>query len=266
MEFFDTHFHLSEEKDSNAYALEAEAEDVAYLLAAGVDHASSREAKRFALKIPNRRFFAAGIHPHEAESSDMHPAEFAEFAESQGFAAFGEVGLDYYYDHSDRKSQLSTFAEFAELASSVGAPMIVHCRSGERENDAAFDDAFGVLEEFARDGGRFVLHCFSGTPEWVEKFAGIGAFFGIAGIVTFKKADNIRSAVALIPNDRLLLETDAPWLAPVPFRGKGNHSKYLPLIAAAVAEVKRVSAAEIAETTTANAFRLFVDWRSEAGK
>jgi len=260
MKFFDTHFHLSEEEAPASYVEEASGVGVVHLLAAGVDFNSSLQSSLFATGHPGRRFFAAGVHPHEAENGGAPVSEFERFMESDGFAAFGEVGLDYYYGHSERNAQLQVFAEFAELSARTGAPLIVHCRSGA-DGESAFDDAFGVLSDLSADGGRFVLHCFTGDPEEVDRFSEIGAFFGVAGIITFKKADNIRESVPRIPEDKLLLETDAPWLAPIPFRGKSNHSKYLPLIADAVAAVKGRSAAEIAEKTTANALELFTGWK-----
>ena len=206
------------------------------------------------------RFFAAGVHPHDAENGGAPVPDFERFIDSDGFAAFGEVGLDYYYGHSERKVQLRVFEEFAGLAARTGAPIIVHCRS-DSDGTSAFDDTFDVLRELAADGGRFVLHCFTGDPEQVERFSELGAFFGVAGIVTFKKADNIRESIPRIPHGKLLLETDAPWLAPIPFRGKHNHSKHIPLIAEAVAGVLGRTTAEIAEETTANALDLFADWK-----
>ena len=260
MFFFDTHFHLDNgNSTSEVYVAAANEAGVELFLAAGVDMATSGDAGRFA--DGKLRWFAAGVHPHEAGAVDISASEFAEFMENPGFAAFGEVGLDYYYDHSDRGVQRAVFAEFAETASRRSAPMIVHCRP-EEGADSAFLDTFEILSDFAADGGRFVLHCFTGTPEWVERFLELGAFFGMAGIVTFPKASNVRDSLTQIPLDRLLLETDAPWLAPAPFRGKQNHSKYLPVIAEKVAEVKGVEVSVLAETTTRNGLELFVDWRT----
>ncbi len=266
MSFFDTHFHLdSADSALDAYVAEADGAGVGFILAAGVDMGTSMESSRFADGVS--RWFAAGIHPHEVGRDGGSVTDYAEFLGNPGFSAFGEVGLDYYYDYSDRKSQRAVFAAFAELASRESVPLVVHCRC-EDTSDSAFNDAFSILADFASDGGEFVLHCFTGTPEWVDRFLELGALFGMAGIVTFPKASNVRDALRRIPLGHLLLETDAPWLAPVPFRGKRNHSKHLPLIAAKVAEIKGVAVGVVEEATTRNGFRLFVDWRGvpERGK
>ena len=155
------------------------------------------------------------------------------------------------------------FENFLNLSLDAKLPAIVHCRDADN-SFRAYDDAEALLKPFSAAGGRFVVHCFTGTTEWAERFLSLGAYIGITGIVTFPKADNVRKVAAMVPDDRLLIETDTPYLAPVPFRGKANHSKHLPLVAAAVADVRGSDIAEVAETTTRNALRLFQRHRDPA--
>ena len=133
---------------------------------------------------------------------------------------------------------------------------MVHCRD-KADSVLAYADAYSLLKPFAERGGKFVLHCYAGTPDYAEKFAALGSYFGVGGMITFGKADNIRELAKLLPADRLLLETDAPYLAPKPYRGKPNHSRYIPLIGAKLAEVRGITPEECARLTTANAARLF---------
>ena len=133
---------------------------------------------------------------------------------------------------------------------------MVHCRD-KAESEQAYDDAYSLLKPFAERGGKFVLHCYAGTPGHAEKFAELGSYFGVGGMITFGKADNIRELAKRFPADRLLVETDAPYLAPKPYRGKPNHSRYIPLIGAKLAEVRGITPEECARLTTANAARLF---------
>ncbi|MCK5845495.1 MAG: TatD family hydrolase, partial [Victivallales bacterium] len=199
---------------------------------------------------------SAGTHPHDAESNVNEVDKFSCLLKKESCRAVGEIGLDYFYENSDRGKQIQVFKKFLGLSLSFELPAIVHCRDAD-DSETAYEDAGALLKPFAAAGGRFVVHCFTGTTHWAEKFLEWGAYIGITGIVTFPKAENVREVAAMIPNERLLLETDSPYLAPVPFRGKTNHSKYLPVVAEKIAEVRNTDPAEIAATTTRNAFELF---------
>ena len=253
--FFETHFHLRPEIDFEAYKQEAFEVGVGYLMAVGSDLETSSQAERFS-ENSNNYFFSAGVHPHEAQLYVNEVDKFNHFLSNDSCRAVGEIGLDYFYENSDRDSQMRMFEKFLALSLTSGLPAIVHCRDSEHSSQA-YEDAESLLVPFAAAGGRFVVHCFTGTIEWAERFLEMGAYIGITGIVTFPKADNVRKVAAIIPDDRLLLETDAPYLAPVPFRGKSNHSKYIPIVAEHVAKVRGVGIAEIATQSTHNAFRLF---------
>lgn len=253
--FFETHFHLRPETDFEVYKQESFEVGVRYLVAVGGNFETTMQAEEFA-KGSDNCFFSAGTHPHEAEIYVDEVDKFDRFLENSSCRAVGEIGLDYFYENSDRDSQIRMFEQFLDLSVSSGLPAIVHCRDSA-DSSKAYEDAEALLAPFAAAGGRFVVHCFTGTIKWAEKFLEMGAYIGITGIVSFPKADNVREVAVMVPNDRLFIETDSPYLAPVPFRGKTNHSKYIPIIAEHVAVARCVDVAEIAEITTKNACEFF---------
>ena len=257
--FFDTHAHLGDDgcPDEAEYRRRAEESGVPWFLLCGSDYETSRRAADFAARSEGV-YFAAGLHPLDIEKRP-DPAERVEsFAGEPRFAAVGEIGLDYYYEAETREKQLAVFRSFLELALRLDRPAVVHTRDRERDGGTlAYDDAYGLLSDFASDGGRFVLHSFAGSVADLERFAALGAYFGVGGMVTFKKADNIRALALRYPEDRILLETDSPYLAPVPFRGKENHPSLLPWTAHALAALRGWSMSRTAATTTANAQRFF---------
>ncbi len=256
MELFDTHFHFYDEDGViGDYAEKARATGVRYLLAVGASFDESRLAREFSRQTQDC-WFSAGVHPHEAAKFAKDISMFKEFLSEPKLAAIGEVGLDYFYENSDRSSQQKVFQSFADMALDNRLPLIVHCRD-KQDSSRAFEDSYGLLARFAGQGGRFVLHCFTGTNEWCLKFLAIGAFISVGGIVTFPKATNVRELLKVIPDDRLLLETDSPYLAPVPHRGSRNHPEYLPVVAGFVAKQKNIEPGKLAAMTTDNAFRFF---------
>ncbi len=264
MELFDTHFHFDRElSPAEAYAeILATAAQVyppgvekLQVAAMGCDFASSIRAQSFAEAIP-AAVFAVGVQPHDAEKYDRARENFTVFADHPRLVAVGEVGLDYYYEYTDRERQKAVFAEFLQLALNWEKPAVVHLRDQDEVFDA-YRDGYELLADFAAQGGKFVVHCYTGGTEWLSKFAALGAWFGVTGMVTFKRADNIRMQLAQIPRDKLLLETDSPYLAPVPYRGKVNNPGYLPLVALAVAENWQIPVENVAGITTANARKFF---------
>ncbi len=255
IQWFDTHFHYyGDLSPAEFLALHPESASMR-LMAVGANYTESLHARTFAEAVP-AAYFSAGVHPHSAGEYLNAPAEFELFHHHPKLRAVGEIGLDYYYDFSPRAEQRRVFDEFLLRALEWNLPAIVHCRDAENRFDA-YEECFDRLRDFASGGGRMVLHCFAGTPAWAEKFLALGAYLGITGMVTFPKAENIRATLRVIPNDRLLLETDAPYLAPVPFRGKQNHPGLLPHIGKRVAEERGMSLADLAELTTANAEHFF---------
>ncbi len=255
MKLFDTHFHFYGEQNPREYYDAIKIPELTYLLAAGGDFAGSKLARNFAEEIENS-WFAAGIHPHSAEEEKTALAEFSEFRNHPKLAAVGEIGLDYFYDNSPRRCQRNIMEHFLQLALEWQLPAIIHCRDADEKFDA-YGDCHAMLCDYAASGGRFVVHCFSGTPHWAEKFMELAAFLGITGIVTFPKARNIRETLEVISDELLVIETDSPYLAPVPHRGKTNNPGYVIEVARKIAELRNRSIDEIAALTTANAFRLF---------
>ena len=256
MIWIDTHFHGGEYlPDFAAYIREAEEAGVHRLLLCASGKEETGPAREAAKTFP-ALYYAVGIHPHNAESDRDFLPELDRFTSDPKLAAAGEIGLDYYYDFSPRGPQLEALEYQLGWALKNHLPAVIHCRD-KAESEQAYADAYGLLKPFAENGGKFVLHCYAGSPAFAEKFAALGSYFGVGGMVTFGKADNIRELARLLPLDRLLVETDAPYLAPKPYRGKPNHSKFIPLIGAKLAEVKGITPEECAAATTANACRLF---------
>lgn len=256
MIFIDTHFHNGDYiADMVSYCAEAEKAGVRRLLLCASGYADSVNASLAAEKN-ECVYFAAGIHPHEAASERGSLALFDSFGEHPKLAAVGEAGLDYYYGFSAMEAQKEVFSACLELALRWNLPAVVHCR--DKDNSLqAYEDSFSLLEPFSRRGGRFVLHCYAGSLDFARKFLSLGAYFGVGGMITFARADNIREVAAALPLEQLLLETDAPYLAPKPYRGKNNSSAFIPLVAQKLAEVKGISPEECARVTTANALALF---------
>ncbi len=255
MELFDTHFHFYGEVSPEEYFAGVKTPELACLLAAGADFDESVKARLFAERI-ECAWFAAGVHPHSASGYAGDIAMFDQFRNHPKLAAIGELGLDFYYENSEKQIQYAVFEKFLALALEWSLPAIVHCRDKDDKFDA-YAECYTLLKDFARSGGRFVVHCFAGTPAWAEKFLELGAFIGITGIVTFPKALNIHENIRIIPDDRLLIETDSPYLAPVPYRGKINNPGYLIKVAEKIALLRGCPVEDIADITTANAFRFF---------
>ena len=263
MILFDTHFHYDRETaiaDTHAaiaadLALTAQPVTRLLLAAMGGSWQESQAARDFAAASPDC-CFSAGTHPHNAVEETRPAAEFRVFFDDPKCRAVGELGLDYFYDFSPRDKQLPLFASFLSEALTADLPAIVHCRDRD-DSDLAYADAYALLKDFAASGGRMVIHCFTGTPAWAERFLELGAFLGVTGMVTFNRADNIRENLRLIPLDRLLLETDSPYLAPKPYRGRQNSPGLLPLVAQRAAGERGLTTGDLAEITSQNALRFY---------
>ncbi len=265
MNLFDTHFHYDGNETPEQYreiirrhlrtSGVVPAPGILYLMANGTDYETSLLARGFAKETPNA-WFAAGLHPHCAESEKRPMADFDELLEDPGCAAVGEIGLDYFYEIVPRGRQRHVLEYFLSLALRKSMPAVIHCRDREGEC-GAYEDMYSILRDFSGAGGRMTIHCFSGTPAWAERMLELGSWLGVTGMVTFSRAVNIRDVLKLIPDDRLLLETDAPYLAPVPYRGKPNTPGYLPLIAARVAQEKGRGVEDVANLATENALNFF---------
>ena len=195
---------------------------------------------------------SVGVHPHEAkEEGQRTPDRLIEATRHPKVVGIGETGLDFYYEHSPRAEQAESFRAHIAAARATGLPLIVHTRDADRET-------IDILEDETRQGAfPGLIHCFSSGAEVAEHALALGFYISISGIVTFKAAESLRAIVRDIPLDRLLVETDSPYLAPIPKRGKTNEPAFVAQTAAKVAELKGVGIAELEAATTANFFRLF---------
>ena len=197
-------------------------------------------------------FCSVGTHPHNAgEETDVTAAELVRLAGHPKVVAIGEAGLDYYYDKAPRDDQARGFRTHIAAARETGLPLVIHARSAD-------DDVAAILRDESGKGAfPFILHCFSSGRRLAERGLALGGYVSFSGILTFKNSADIRDIAKDVPRDRLLVETDAPYLAPPPHRGKRNEPAYVAHTAAVLAETIGVGADEIAEITTENFFRLF---------
>ncbi|WIM13900.1 TatD family hydrolase [Enhydrobacter sp.] len=195
---------------------------------------------------------SVGVHPHEAkEEGQRSPDRLIEATHHPKVVGIGETGLDFYYDHSPRDEQAASFRAHIAAARATGLPLIVHTRDADAETGDILE------EEYAKGAFCGLIHCFSSGSEVARRALALGMYISISGIVTFKAAESLRAVVRGLPIDRLLVETDAPYLAPVPRRGKTNEPAFVAHTAAKVAELKSVSLVELEAATTENFFRLF---------
>lgn len=255
----DSHCHLADEAfagDLEAVVSRAQSaglERVLVILEAG-DEAEMAQAARLASLWPETRV-AIGVHPHHAEkyagAPDVAAARVrAQVADTPAARAIGEIGLDYHYDFSPREVQQQVFRAQIRLARELSLPAIIHTREAD-------DDTVAVLREEGQGTLRGVLHCFTGTPDLARAALDLGFFISFAGIVTFPKAAALRETAALVPIDRLLTETDSPFLAPVPHRGGRNEPAHVVRVAETLAQLHGIDLADLDRTTTANFHSLF---------
>jgi TatD DNase family protein len=250
----DSHAHIDDEKfdeDRQAVIQRALDSGVGKIVNPGADEASSRRAVLLA-ENHDCIYAAVGIHPHDAKSYDenSHDQMLKDWAKKEKVVAIGEIGLDYHYDLSPRDVQKAVFIKQIELAKAVGLPIIIHNRESMADMEAILKDHFS-----ATNGG--VMHSYSGSVEMAKVFLDMGLYLSISGPVTFKNARKLPDVVKMLPLDRMLVETDSPYLTPTPHRGKRNEPAYVRLVAEEVARIKGMAAEEIEEITAQNAIRLF---------
>jgi TatD DNase family protein len=253
----DSHCHVAEpefDHDRDAVLARAAAGGVGWLVCVGATGPVAANAAAVALAGRHGALevvATVGIHPHHADGADDEAfATLTRLATAPRVVAVGETGLDFHYDHSPRSAQEAAFARSIGLARGLGRPLVVHVREAHAEAAAIL-----AAEEAGAVGG--VIHCFTGDRDDARRYLDLGFHVSVAGIVTFRNADALRDAVGSVPLERLLIETDAPYLAPVPHRGKRNEPAHVRVVAEAVAAARGEPFARIAEATTANACRLF---------
>ncbi len=253
----DSHCHLDFPelaRDRDAVLARARAAGVGHFLTIGTTLAKFAAVRAAAEHADVN--CTVGIHPHEAQAEPLDgPDALLRMADDAKVVGFGETGLDYYYNHSPRAAQIANFRAHIAAAREASLPLVVHTRDAE-------DDTIAILaEEMERGAFAGVIHCFTGTKRLADAMLDIGFFISVSGIATFRKSDALRAVIAGVPLDRLLVETDAPYLAPQPVRGKTNEPAYVVHTAAMLAELKGETREAIAEATTANFFRLFAKAR-----
>ncbi len=245
MAWVDQHCHLAPGDEGAVQVAEAHAAGVLRMVSVGCDLDQSRQMID-AARLHAGVYATAGVHPHEAAGGFDGIEALLSLPE---VVAVGETGLDYHYDYSPRDCQAVVFAAQIEMANRHDMPLVIHTR-------AAWDDTFAILD---REGipDRAVFHCFTGGPQEGDECLARGALVSFSGIITFPSGGELRDAAAVCPLDRLLVETDSPYLAPVPHRGKPNRPAFVPLVGAAVADAKGVPVAEVEATTWATAERFY---------
>ncbi len=253
--FYDTHAHLNADQFKNQVTEiieEARENQVNVINVVGFNRKTNALANQIALKYENV-YASAGFHPADISQFDESDFETLESYLKQNITvAVGECGLDYYWHKETKNKQIEYFKRQIELSKQYKKPLIIHVRD-------AIADSYEVLKEASRHGHlKGVMHCFSGTPEMAKRFLDLGLYISLGGPVTFKNAKIPKEVAKVIPLDRLLVETDCPFLAPHPYRGKLNKPAYVPIIAREIANLKKVSLEEIAYYTTDNGKKLFL--------
>lgn len=255
--FIDTHVHFDDFQADGSLAdllARAEAASVGQMVAVGGSFESNQLAINLAHEHQGRIFASAGLNRDLAkEGYDL--AACCEQAKDSAVLGIGEIGLDYFYEAEHAEAQKKLFGEMLSLSVETQKPVIIHARDAD-------EDTLALLSDFERDwqgdaGRTGLLHCFTRERDFARKLLDMGLYISFSGIVTFRNADALREVVRYVPDDRLLIETDSPYLAPIPMRGKRNEPSFVPYVAEQIAQLKGVSAQEIGRLTARNASHLF---------
>ena len=258
MKLVDSHCHIDGEQfDADRDEVIGRAEDVGVkiMLVIGTGEATNFDNFQRVVDLAEKHdniFAAIGVHPHDAKTFDAESEKrlIDLVKSSKKVIAWGEIGLDFYYDHSPREVQYEIFRRQINIARELDLPIIIHSRDAD-------DETVEVLtEECNYENFRGIMHCFGGTPKMAQKLMKIGFMISFAGNVTFKKAENLRDAARVVPLEKLLIETDCPYLTPIPFRGKRNEPMYVAETAKFLAEFYRIEVEKLANQTTQN----FIDF------
>ncbi len=256
MKLIDTHVHLDDEsfdEDRESVIKRAKAAGLGAVINVGINMDSSRASLSLAREYNDFIHSAVGVHPHEAVSFDDKVDEALRgLAQEDRVIAIGEIGLDYHYDFSPRQVQQAVFKKQLNMAIALNLPVIIHNRESDKDMKAILRE-----EANANDNLMGVLHCYSGGKKLTKAILDAGFYMGIGGIVTFAKADNVREIVEYTPSSRIIVETDCPYLAPRPYRGKRCEPMHVKLVAEKLAEIKNMPVQDIIDITTENAGKLF---------
>jgi TatD DNase family protein len=260
--FVDSHAHLEMEQfDSDRLAMLQRARDAGIETILAIGSGTGPGSLDCAIRLADEHEFiyaTIGIHPHEAKlASDADFAEMAQLAKQPKVLAWGEIGLDYFYDHSPRDVQQRVFLKQLQLAQAARLPVIIHCRPSDNSENA-WDDCLRLLQEnWAQSHLGGILHCFTGSWPHATQALDMGFMISFAGNITFPKAQQIREAAKQTPLDRMLIETDSPFLAPVPHRGKRNEPTFVKEVARQIGELRGLSTDEVGLQTAENFYRFF---------
>jgi TatD DNase family protein len=266
--FIDSHAHLEGKRydnDRDEVLARAKQNGIEAYLAIGngdgpeTADCGIRLAEKYdgAIEFP-RIWASVGIHPHEASlANEAADAQMLQWARHPKVIAWGEIGLDYFYDHSPREIQKTVFLRQMELAQTAKLPVIIHCRPSDNSENAWDDCLKMIAEHWASSGLGGILHCFTGSVEHARRALDLGFMISFAGNITFPKAQPIRDAAQMVPLDRMLIETDSPYLAPIPHRGQRNEPAFVREVARQLGELRGLSAEEIGSQTTQNFYKFF---------
>lgn len=260
--FIDSHAHLDGPRfdtDRAEVLTRARESGIANILAVGTGDGPGTLDCAVKLAAQYDSVYATiGIHPHEAaQATDTDFRQLEQLAHKPKVIAWGEIGLDYYYDHSPRDRQETVFIRQMDLARAANLPIVIHCRPSDNSNNA-WENCLVLIEQHWKPTGRGgILHCFTGTWPYAKRALDIGFLISFAGNVTFPKAQQIRDSAKQVPLDRMLIETDSPFLAPVPHRGKRNEPAFVKEVARQIGELRGLSTEAIGKQTSQNFYRFF---------
>ncbi len=248
----DSHAHLDDaafSKDREILIENMPEQGLLYVVNPGSDLKSSERAVELSLQY-KEIYAAVGTHPHEADHYDeLTEMAYINLAKTEKVVAIGEIGLDYYYEHSQADTQKRVFERQVQVADALDLPIVVHCRDAD-------DDVYEILKR-SLGKKKGVMHCYSGDYEHAMRYVELGMYISLAGTVTFKNAPNPQEIAKWLPLEHLMIETDSPYLTPVPYRGKRNEPSYVHHVAERIAQIREIPVEEVIRYTRDNAIRLF---------
>ncbi len=249
----DSHTHLNfKVYDKDRVKIIARCQNMK-LINIGTDFKTSKEVMDLASE--NDNFYATiGLHPSDVRKEEFNILKYQELIKKDKVVAIGETGLDYWHHPEERELQIASFLKHIKLAQGNNLPLVIHCRNGQ-DHKTAYQDIYDILKDNNMNKG--AIHCYGGNLAEAHKFIELGLYLGFTGIITFDKTGLLEEIIKEIPLERILIETDAPFLAPVPFRGKRNEPSYVKYVAQKIAEIKNMEVEEVIELTGHNAIKLF---------
>jgi TatD DNase family protein len=254
----DSHCHLDHEpllSDLSNVLLRSKKVGIEKLLTISTSFESFSRVKEL-VKKDEMIFGTIGIHPHETSTNIITSKQIIKnLNENSKIIGIGETGLDFYYNNSEKDRQITSFKEHIEASIETYTPLIVHSRNAEKET-------FDILNDYKNEKLKILMHCFTGSKEFSKKLMNLGSFFSASGIVTFKNSLDLQDTFKSIPLDNILIETDSPFLAPVPKRGKKNEPSFIDFTATKLAEIKNISKEDLVKKTTENFNKLFFNYKS----